>query len=186
MLFEQISLLCSLLILKTVGLATHYRIAVEFRFSVDIVAPAASPAECSRGAFRSLYNFFLTPAADQFTSWGFRMNSPYNSHLRVVHSGWPWSEKETCKVTVFWNVSPREQRRAALSSAQQSLVYWREQAPCLWHLEATNISHLFQCLLSVYDFVLSPFLKIYFIQSLNDSIIFVFFIHVFFYSTHIY
>lgn len=40
--------------------------------------------------------------------------------------------------------------------------------------DVPNISHLFQRLLSVYDFVLAPFLKIYFIQPLNDPIILVF------------
>lgn len=51
--------------------------------------------------------------------------------------------------------------------------------------EASNIPHLFQSLLSVYDFVLSPFLKIYFIQSLNDPIILVFlFMYSFIQHTH--
>lgn len=70
-------------------------------------------------------------------------------------------------------------------SAQQPLAYWKEQAPCLRHPDASHISHLFQSLLSVYDFVFSPFLKIYFIQSLNDPIILVFlFMYSFIQHTH--
>lgn len=76
--------------------------------------------------------------------------------------------------------------RGEQPSAQQPLAYWREQAPCLWHPEVSNIPHLFQSLLSVYDFVLSPFLKIYFIQSLNDPIILIFlFMYSFIQHTHI-
>lgn len=98
------------------------KLTVEFHFSVGIVAPATFPAACSRGAFRSRHYFFPIPAADQFTSWCSRMNDSYNSHLRVVHSGLPCSEKKTHKVTVFWNVSPREQGRAALGSAASCLL----------------------------------------------------------------
>lgn len=89
MLFEQISLLCSLLIFENCKNCYSIKITVEFRFSVGIVSPPVRPVACSGGAFRSLYNFFLTPAADQFMTWCFWMNSPCNFHLSVVHSGLP-------------------------------------------------------------------------------------------------